>query len=85
MKENKSVKVALDVGKLKYSCIKSRSHMPNMEALLNQISTEITRPSKEPLWISKTDLDYSYGQLKLSDETSKHCNFAITGGNLNGY
>ena len=35
--------------------------------------------------ISKVDLDYAYGQMKLAKETSKHCVFAITGGKINGY
>ena len=30
-------------------------------------------------------LEDAYGDLKLSKETSKQCNFAITGGNMNGY
>ena len=50
--------------------------MPNMEELLNQTSTGITRAPDEPLWISKTDFEYALGQLKLSEETSKHCNLA---------
>ena len=36
-------------GKLKDSCVKLRPQMPNMEKLLNQISTEITRVQEEPL------------------------------------
>ena len=59
--------------------------MLNMEELLNQISVEITRVQNEPLRISKTDLEYAYGQLKVSDETRRQCYFAITGGNMKGY
>ena len=62
-----------------------RPNKPNMEELLNKKSTKITRVQNEPLWISKTDLEYTYGQLKLSDETSKRCNFAETGRIVNGY
>ena len=43
VKSNNSVKIALPPWKLNDSCIKERSHMPNMEELLNQISAEITR------------------------------------------
>ena len=85
IKNDGSVKIALDSRKLNDSCIKMRPHMPNMEELLNQISVEITRDRKRPLLISKLDLDYAYGQFKLSEETSKHCVFAITGGRVNGY
>ena len=35
--------------------------------------------------ISKIDLDYAYGQMILSEETSRQCVFAITGGNFSGY
>ena len=59
--------------------------MPNMEELLNQISVEITRDRTVQLFLSKIDLDYAYGQMKLSEETSRQSVFAITGGNFSGY
>ena len=59
--------------------------MPNMEDLLNQISVEITRDRTTQLFLSKIDLDYAYGQMKLSEETSRQCVFALTGGNFSGY
>ena len=77
---DKSVKIALDSRKLNDRCIRKRPHMPNMEVLLNQISVKITRDRTAQLFISKIDLDYTYGQMKLSEETSRHCVFAITGG-----
>ena len=43
VKNDKSVKIALDSRKLNDSCIKIQPHMPNMEELLNQISVGITR------------------------------------------
>ena len=46
--------------------------MPNMEELLNQILVEITRDRTLQLFISKNDLDYAYGQMKLSEETTNH-------------
>ena len=85
IKNDKSVKIALDSRKLNDSCIKIRPHMPNMEELLNQISVEITRDRTKELNISKIDLDYAYGQMKLSIETSRQCVFAITGGKFSGY
>ena len=62
-----------------------RSHIPNIVELFNQSSTKIERLQNHPLWISKVDLEYAYGKLKLSKKKSKHCNFAKTGGNMNGY
>ena len=85
IKSDKSVKIALDSRKLNDSCIKMRPHMPNMEDLLHQISVEITRDRTKQLFLSKIDLDYAYGQMKLSEETSRQCVFALTGGNFSGY
>ena len=59
--------------------------MPNMEELLNQKSTENVNEQNKPLWMSKINLEYAYDQLKLYKQTSRQCNFAITGGNMNGY
>ena len=56
--------------------------MPNMEDLLNQISVEITRDRTVQLFLSKIDLDYAYGYMKLSEERSRQCVFALTGGNF---
>ena len=87
VKNDKSVKIALDSRKLNDSCVKIRPHMPNMEELLNQISVEITKDRTKELMMSKIDLDYAYGQMKLSKETSRQCVFgiAITGGKFSGY
>ena len=56
-----------------------------MEELLNQTSAEIFKNDRDPIWISVIDLDYAYKQMKLAPETSKHCNFAITGEKIKGY
>ena len=85
VKNDISVKIALDSRKLNDSCIKVQPHMPNMEELLNQISVEITKDRTKELRITKLDLDYAYGQMMLSKETSRQCVFAITGGNFSGY
>ena len=59
--------------------------MPNKEEFLNQISAELSKNDRDPIWISVVDLNYAYGQMKLDPETSKHCNFAMTGEKINGY
>ena len=82
VKNDKSVKIVLETRKLNDSCIKIQPHMPNMEELLNEISVEITRDPSKKLMISKIDLDYAYGQMMQSEETSSQCVFAITGGNF---
>ena len=85
VKKDKTVKIALDARKLNDSCVRKRPNMPNMEELLNQISAELSKNDYDPIWISVIDLDYAYGQMKLAPETSRHCNFAITGEKINGY
>ena len=85
VKNDKSVKIALESRKLNDSCIERRPHMPNMEELLNQISIEISWDRTLQLFMSKIDLDYIYGQMKLSEETSRQCVFAITGAKFSGY
>ena len=79
VKNTKSVKIALDLRKLNDSCTKIRPRMPKSDELLNQIS-EVTRDRTKELNISKIDLDYAYGQLKISKETNRQCVFALTGG-----
>ena len=58
--------------------------MPNKEELLNQISIEITLVRTAQLFIS-IDLDYVYGQMKLSKETSRQCVFANIGAKFSVY
>ena len=85
MKKNEWSKITLDPVELNDSCIKMRSHMLNMEETLSQIYPEIKWVQNELLRISKMDLVYTYGKLKLFEETSRQYNFAITGGNMNAY
>ena len=80
----KGQNIALDARKLNKSCVKKSPYMPNMEELLNQTSAELSKNDHDPIWISVIDFDYAYGQMKLAPETSKHCNFAITGKKING-
>ena len=56
-----------------------------MKELLNQISVEISKDRTKELKISKTDVDSAYGQMMLSEETSRRCVFGIAGGNFSGY
>ena len=48
---------------------------------------EITRDRTVQLFVSKIDLDNAYGQMKLSEETSRQCVFATTdtGAKFSGY
>ena len=79
-----SVKTALESRKLNESCVKGKAAMPNMEVLISKSSKEITKSNGE-IWMSKIDLDYAYGQAKLSKETAKHCAFSIIGGDVTSH
>ena len=84
IKKDKSVKIALDSRKLNESCIKRKATMPNMEEPISKIIAKITKSNGE-VWMSKIDLDYAYGQAKLSTEASRHCVFSIIGGDFTGH
>ena len=58
--------------------------MPNMEELISKISAKITEGEGE-IWMSKIDLDYAYGQAKLSKEAAKHFVSSIVGGDFTGH
>ena len=85
IKKDKSVKIALDSRKLNEITIKRKAQMPNMEELISRISRKIADGPADEIWISKFDLDYAYGQLKLSRRAMDLCIFAVTGGNFTGY
>ena len=70
IKKDKSVKIALDSRKLNDACIKRKAAMPNMEELNSKISAKITKGNGDT-WMSKIDLDYAYGQAKLSKASRK--------------
>ena len=80
VKRDKSIKFALDSRKWNDSCKEIRPEMPSMEELLNQFLVESKRGRTKKLIITEIDLDYAYGQMKLSKETCRLCVFAITGG-----
>ena len=53
--------------------------MPKMEELLNEMLVENARAWTVHLFIQNIDLDYAYGQLKLSKQSSQQCVFTLTG------
>ena len=55
-----------------------------MEELISKKSAEITRSDGE-IWMSKIDLDYAYGQAKLTAKAARHCVFSIIGGDFTGH
>ena len=78
IKKDKSVKIARDSRKLNEACIKRKAAMANMKELISKISTKINKGEGE-IWMSKIDLDYAYGQAKLSKEAAKQGFFWLIG------
>ena len=58
--------------------------MPIMKELISKVSAK-NMMSDGDIWMSKIDLDYAYGQAKLSKEAAKHCVFSIIGGDATGH
>ena len=85
IKIDKSDKLAMDSRKMNEITNKRKAQMPNMEELISQISRTIAHGPADEIWISKFDLDYAYGQLKLSMRAMDLCIFAFTGGKFTGY
>ena len=77
------MKIALDSRKLNKSGLK-KATMPNMEESISKKSAQITKSNGE-IRMSKIDLDYAYGQAKLSIEASRQCVFYINGGDFTGH
>ena len=84
IKKDNLVKIALDLRKLNEECDKRKAAMPNMEELITKNSAKITK-SDGKIWMSKIDLDYAFGQAKLSRKAAKHCVFSIIGGDFPGH
>ena len=75
IKRDKLVKLSLDSRKLNKSFIKRKATLPSKGTIEEIISNILARNKKSDgkIWMSKIDLDYAYGQAKLSKEASKHC------------
>ena len=54
------------------------------EVLISKVSAKITK-GEGKIWMSQIDLDYAYGQAKLSKEAAKHCVFSTIGGDFTGH
>ena len=84
VKNDKSVKIALDSRKLNEATIKKKAQMPNMEELLSRISRKISEEQEGETWITKVDFDYAYGQIKLNENTKTYVSLPLQAENLQG-
>ncbi len=63
---------------------KNKYQMPNIDELIDKIGHIITSRKPGRVYFTVLDMRYAYGQLKLSLETSRQCNFSIVGGAATG-
>ena len=73
------MKIVLDSQKLNEIAVKRKAQMPKMEELISRISRKIADGLADDVWISKFNIDYSYGKLLLSRDAQNLCIFAVTG------
>ena len=79
-----SIKVTLDARELNKHLNSMKAQMPRVESLIESISLIAQQHNPFPVWYSRLDLNYAFGQLSPHPSTSKHCNFGVIGGNYAG-
>ena len=68
VKEEESVKIALDASALNQSIAKDKYQMPNLDNLIDMIAEKLDKKEGEA-WYSSVDMTYAYGQIPLHDLT----------------
>ena len=77
-------KVALESRELNKQIHKNKYQLPNIEELMDIVGQIISERKQGDVFFSTMDLTYAYGQLPLSESTSKHYNFSLVGGRSTG-
>ena len=74
-KQNWSVRIALDAREQNKNVVKDKYPIPNLDNLMEMIAEHVKQgPGKT----YALDLTYTYGQVELSEATSRQCNFQTT-------
>ena len=85
VKRDKSIKLAMDAKTINKAIHKNKYQMHNIDCLMDSIAQTITQaPDDGGVLFSTIDPRYAYSQLPLDQETAKHCNFNIIGGQATG-
>ena len=84
VKKDGSVKLALELRELNKQVHKHIYQMPYIEKLMDIVGQTISERKQADVFFSTMDLIYAYGQLPLSETSSKHCNFSLVGGRYTG-
>ena len=83
-KKEGSVKLAMDAKPMNNQIHKNQYQMPNLLELLDSAAQIITSDKIGDAWFTSLDLKYTFSQIPLSDEISRHCNFNIVCGEQTG-
>ena len=75
VKEDQSIKIALDSKILNKAIHKNKYQMPNIDSQIQMISQTLSTASQETAYFTTLDLQYAYSQLNLHSDTARHCNF----------
>ena len=85
VKKDQTIKLALDSKVLNKAIHKNKYQMPNIYALIESISQQISAPPPQnTTYFSTIDLKYAYSQLYLDANTANHCSFNIFSGDMTG-
>ena len=58
--------------------------MPNIDLLIQTISKTLSTAPQATAYFTTLDLQYAYSQLNLHKDTTRHCNFNLESGDMNG-
>ena len=83
VKKDRSLKNALDARETSKNVIKDKYPMPSLDNLMDMIAEHVEQGPGETFFTT-LDMTYAYGQMELSEETSRHCNFQIIGSKATG-
>ena len=86
VEKDQTIKLALDSKVFKKAIHKNKYQMPNIDALNEFISQQISAPtSQNTTYFSTIDSKYAYSQLNLDTNTANHCYFNIISGDMTGF
>ena len=84
VKKDKSIKIALDSKILNKAIHKNKYQMPNIDSLIQTILQTLSTAPQETAYFTTLDLQCAFSQLKLHNDTARHCNFNIVSGDMTG-
>ena len=84
VKNDQSIKIALDSKSLNKAIHKNKYQMPNINSLIQTILQTLSTAPQEPAYFTTLDLQYAYNQLNLHSDTARHCNFNLVSGDMTG-